>query len=168
MSTVDEGPGPKVNEATELRGIVTTGLGEGTHFMALDWVVDECRTRLGFTPCPGTFNLRMCGPHWSQARQRMRSSRGIGLTPAAGFCAARCFPVSIDGQLAATGIVPEVPDYPDDKLELIAAVNIREALDLTDGDTVYIRVNFECATSPGQWAPDHGGTHPHTHTIDRP
>lgn len=157
-----------MNEATELRGIVTTGLGEGARFMALDWVVEACRARLGFTPCPGTFNLRMCDPRWSEARQRMRSGPGIDLAPAAGFCAARCFPVSIDGQLAAAGIVPEVADYPHDKLELIAPVNIREALGLTDGDTVCIQVTFECAASTGRCPPGHGYAHRDTRTIDRP
>lgn len=144
-----------MSETIELQGVVTTGLGEGARFLALDWVRDECCRKLGFTPCPGTFNLHMRGLRWARALQRMRSVAGVALTPATGFCAARCFPVRLGGQLAAIGILPEVAGYPPDKFELIAPVNLREALGLVDGDAVSIQVEIggATATSPHRACP---------------
>ena len=48
----------------ELEGEVAPGLGEGSRFTAIDWVIAELRRKLGFIPWPGTFNLRMRGDAW--------------------------------------------------------------------------------------------------------
>ena len=42
--------------------------------------------------------------------------------------------VELAGGLLATAVVPEVDGYPADKLELLAAVSVRDSLGLHDGD----------------------------------
>ena len=129
-----------------LQGVVVTGLGEGTHFMALNWVLAQCRERLGFTPSPGTFNLRMQGQRWAQLRLALHNTKpgakkpGIELTPPRGYCAASCFALRVAGAIDAWGIVPHIDDYPYDKLEIIAPLNIREALGLANGNQVSIEI----------------------------
>lgn len=128
------------DNAIELAGIVCSGLGEGTRFTAIDWVKDEFRGKLGFVPCPGTFNLRMHGPVWEALRRRLTAERGIGITPAAGFCAAKCFPVCLAGQLSGALVLPDMNDYPPDKFEIVAPVSVRRTLGLADGDRVTLSV----------------------------
>lgn len=126
----------------ELEGEVAPGLGEGSRFTAIDWVLAEFRRKLGFIPWPGTFNLRMRGSAWEWARSRLRAATGIAITPRDGFCAAKCFHVHIAGHLAGAVVVPEMPDYPDDKFEIVAPLPIRETLGLQDGDLVNLRLDL--------------------------
>lgn len=62
----------------------------------------------------------------------------------AGFCSARLYRVSvqaIDGgaQIIEGGVlVPDVADYPDDKIEIVAPVRIKEQLGLQDGDRLLL------------------------------
>lgn len=126
----------------ELEGQVAPGLGEGSRFTAIEWVIQEFRRKLGFVPWPGTFNLRMRGIAWDRARARLRAAAGISITPQDGFCAAKCFGVSIAGHLTGAVVFPEMPDYPDDKFEIVAPLPIRETLGLQDGDLVNLRLDL--------------------------
>lgn len=129
-----------------LLGVVRSGVGEGTRFMALDWVLAQCRERLGFTPSPGTFNLHMQGQRWAQLRLALHNTKpgarqpGIELTPPSGYCAASCFALRVGGVIDAWAIVPHIDDYPHDKLEIIAPVNLRTALGIANGDQVGIEI----------------------------
>jgi CTP-dependent riboflavin kinase len=120
----------------ELEGVACSGLGEGSGFTALPWAAAQFASKLGFSPHPGTFNLRMQGERWAAARARMATAAGVNIEPPAGFCAARCFAVELPGGRPAAAVVPAVAAYPQDKLELLAAFPVREALDVADGDTV--------------------------------
>ncbi|HJV25789.1 MAG TPA: DUF120 domain-containing protein [Aromatoleum sp.] len=126
----------------ELEGEVAAGLGEGSRFTAIDWVILEFRRKLGFIPWPGTFNLRMRSTAWEWARGRLRAAAGIAITPRDGFCAAKCFGVHIAGHLTGAVVFPEMPDYPDDKFEIVAPLPIRETLGLQDGDLVNLRLDL--------------------------
>lgn len=138
-----------MGETITLTGVVTSGLGEGTRFMALDWVLAQCRRALGFTPYAGTFNLRMQGPRWARVRLRMQTEAGIGIAPAAGFCAAKCFALRLGGRFDAFGIVPAVAGYPHDKLEIIAPIALREALGVADGDRIDLQVELDTTAATG-------------------
>lgn len=124
----------------EFEGEVCSGLGEGAGFVALDWAASEFRRTLGYEPWPGTLNLRMAGAAWARWRQGLTVNDGIAIAPPPGFCAARCFVVQLDGRVRAAAVVPDVGDYPPDKLELVAPVALRDALQLRDGSMVSVRV----------------------------
>ncbi len=104
-------------------GIVCSGLGEGARFTAIDWVSAAFRRQLGFEPWPGTLNLRMDGAEWAAWRGSVRT-----------------FPVVLNDRAEAAAVVPDVDDYPADKLELIAPVALRAALTLEEGDRVRVRL----------------------------
>lgn len=126
--------------ATVLEGCLRSGLGEGAGFTSLDWVASQFRAKLGFVPYPGTLNLSLRGGDWESARQAMDQARGIAIEPPAGFCAAKCFTLVIDGRIEGAAVLPEVPDYPGDKLEIVAPVAVRDALRLSDGDCVTLHL----------------------------
>ena len=74
------------------------------------------------------------------------------------FCVGYCFPARIGGLLAAV-VIPHVPDYPADKLELVAAVRVRDALGVAPGDRVLVEVEHEASLAqpivPGQTRQSH-------------
>ncbi|MBK7813635.1 MAG: CTP-dependent riboflavin kinase [Rhodocyclaceae bacterium] len=120
--------------AMPVEGTVTFGLGEGAGFASLPWLVEQIVAKLGYVPYPGTLNLLMHGENWRLARERMAGATGVAIEPATGFCRAKCFGAELAGGLLATAVVPEVDGYPADKLELLAAVSVRDSLGLHDGD----------------------------------
>jgi len=127
----------------KITGVIFTDLGQGASFMGLEWVQRVIRERVGFAPHPGTLNLRLESPEEMELWKDLRMSmKGVDVPPAeASFCHARCFLARIDGPSGGQTdpktvavLVPEVDNYPPDKLEVIAPFHVKDALDIKDGD----------------------------------
>jgi|APLak6261659120_1056016.scaffolds.fasta_scaffold76888_1 riboflavin kinase, archaea type len=125
-----------------VEGELCSGLGEGAVFTRIDWVVREFREKLGYEPYPGTLNLSLSGEAWARIREQLQQAAGIAIVPPQGFCAAKCFEVLINDCLEGAAVLPDVDDYPADKLEIVAAVAVRQELRLRDGDRVSLRVHI--------------------------
>ena len=126
-----------------MSGIIFSDLGLAASFMALDWVQAALKQALGFDPFPATLNVHPRDAQDAATWQRVRAGSG-GLPLAAadnGFCTARIFPIAIFGGAAGasekiTGaiLVPEVESYPEDKIEIVAPLRLKEHLGVGDGD----------------------------------
>lgn len=121
-------------------GRVRTGLGHGAGFTSLVWARRQFMDALGIDPFPGTLNLRLAPAAiaWWQA---LTAGPGLRLVPERSTdCAARCYPVraSVPGLSPVTAgiVVPEVPGYAPDQVEVVASVSLRGVLGLEDGDFV--------------------------------
>lgn len=106
--------------------------------MSLDWVQEVLLEKLGFSPYPGTLNLRLESESemaaWRQVKGQMK---GIDIAPPdPSFCLARCFLVKIEGKYPGAVLRPEVDGYPQDKLEVIAPVRLKDQLRIEDGDRI--------------------------------
>jgi CTP-dependent riboflavin kinase len=67
--------------------------------------------------------------------------RGREITPEdPSFCKAKCYPVLINGQLKGAIVLPLVPNYPENKMELISSENIKQAFSVRTGDFLEIEV----------------------------
>jgi riboflavin kinase len=120
-----------------LTGIVFSDLGRAASFMALDWVQASLSDKLGYSPYPGTLNLRLETESMIAAWREIQQSSGIEIgAPGAAFCQARCFLVEIEGKHQGAVILPEVAGYPADKIEVIAPVRLKDALKVSDGRPV--------------------------------
>ena len=88
----------------------------------------------GIDPYPGTVNLTLAGEAHLERWRGWRGTPAQLLEPAdAAFCKARCYAVRIQGRGPAAIVLPEVPGYPDDKMELVAALPLRQHLALDEG-----------------------------------
>jgi CTP-dependent riboflavin kinase len=121
-------------------GSLASGLGEGAYFTKLDWVVRGFEEKLGFRPYPGTFNLTMAGAAWQQIRVELVRAAGIALPPHPGNCGAKCFRLLVEERHAGVLIIPDVADYPEDKFEIVAPVELRPRLAVVDGEKVRVRL----------------------------
>ena len=124
----------------KLSGNVFTGRGEGEKFLELQWVKQQVMAKLGFTPFHGTLNVRL-SEESAKRRKTLEEAASMKVCPAEGYCVGRIFHASI-GKFACAVIIPEVPGYPTDVLEIIAPCNLREKLMLVDGDEVTVLVNL--------------------------
>jgi riboflavin kinase len=123
-----------------LRGRVFTGKGEGTKFINLRWVKRQIEEKLGFQPYPGTLNIRL-DDESLRRRKMLPRERGVEILPPKGFCVGILFRARL-GKVEGAVVVPEVTGYPEDVIEVISSLNMREELNLADGDTVEVEVNL--------------------------
>ncbi len=119
------------------RGAIVKGAGAAAFFTQLDWVVEQSVAKLGFTPFPGTLNLKLTDD-CSLAGELLALGEVIDLVPPDdSFCSAQVVPVELEG-VAAVIIIPEekVRLHGWDILEIMAPVNLQEALGKREGDLV--------------------------------
>ncbi|MFC1943043.1 DUF120 domain-containing protein [Chloroflexota bacterium] len=124
-----------------IKGRITEGLKESSFFTNLPWVREQIVTKLGIDPYPGTLNLDIIDTEDVKKLKKIKKKKGIEILPVEpGFCSAKCFHVLVCEKIKGIIIIPEVPDYPQSKLEIISSDNIRDALSLKIGDLVAVEI----------------------------
>ena len=131
----------KKQDRIRIRGFVASGKGIGRNFVELEWVQKQFKEKLGFKPYPGTLNLILTSGE-AEKRKKLEKLEGIVITPKKGYCKAKCFKAKIEGldEPKAAVILPLVSNYPENLIEIISLLNLREKLDLKDGDSLEIMV----------------------------
>jgi riboflavin kinase len=121
------------------KGTVFSGKGEGKKFVDLPWVRRQIEEKLGFSPYSGTLNLHL-NQESVKGKISLENVKGKMIEPQAGYCPGLMFKACI-GALDCAVVVPKVPNYPSDVLEVIAPVCLREKFGLMDGSLVTVCVN---------------------------
>jgi len=130
---------------SRLEGSVVSGLGDGAYYVSRKRYLEQFRRKLGFTPFPGTLNIRLRGADDVAERMRLSKTSGIRIRGFVEekhvFGGATCFPAVLHGARGRAGgavIVPERSHYGTEVTEFISPKNLRKALSLRDGDLVAI------------------------------
>ena len=121
-------------------GTVFSGKGTGKRFVSLPWVTLQIEQKLGFTPYSGTLNLRLTGQELIKIKS-LDPKQGITITPESGFLPGTAYRASIQG-LECAVVVPHVPGYPQDVIEVISPIYLRGKLGLSDGKKVTVVVTL--------------------------
>ncbi len=120
-----------------VKGIVVSGARKAAFFTQLDWVTAQCEAKLGFRPFPGTLNIEIL-PESLPDMASMQNGKGIELVPPdTTSCTARVIPILIE-EIRAAMIIPEeiVRIHGRNIVEAMAPVNLRQALNIEDGDAL--------------------------------
>ena len=130
-----------MKKSTTVTGKIVSGVKKGAFFTNLDWVQEQCQKKLGFKPYAGTLNLEIDAEKipfiealWQQG--------GIELiSPDSNFCSGRVYPLSIMGVFGAV-VAPaeDVRAHGKNIIEVIAPISLKEALDVKDGDSVFMTI----------------------------
>jgi riboflavin kinase len=131
----------------DLDGAVTSGMGEGRHYISLPGYNRQFNEKLGYDPYPGTLNVDLTKES-QRARAAMDAMDGVPIDgwedEERTYGPATCYPCAVlgdDGRFdTAHVIVPDRTHHDESQLELIAPEKLREELGLLDGDEVTIRV----------------------------
>ena len=125
-----------------ITGVLATGVGEATGFTSLDWARRAFLDRLGIDVHPGTVNMILTTDRDKDAWRSVKSWPGIVLPPPRpDWCNSRCYLARINDRIDAAIVLPEIPTYPENQIELIASVGVRVTLGLKDGDRLVIDVS---------------------------
>jgi len=147
--------------AVALHGTVTSGMGEGRHYISLSGYMEQFTERLGYEPFPGTLNVEL-DEGSVEARARMDALEPVRIDgwedDERTYGPAFCWPATVvasrdEAERASEGdtragetfepahvIAPERTHHGADQLEVIAPEKLREALGLDDDEEVTVRV----------------------------
>ncbi|TYT61069.1 DUF120 domain-containing protein [Natrialba swarupiae] len=136
----------ETDSTVDLDGFVTSGMGEGRHYISLPGYKRQFAERLGYEPFPGTLNVDLD----EESVRRRGAVTSLEPIPIDGweddertYGPAVCRPATVetaDGDVYETAhvISPERTHHDDDQLEVIAPEKLRETLELEDGDHVTV------------------------------
>jgi riboflavin kinase len=134
----------KADEVITLEGHIVSGMGEGAYYMSLEGYRKQFRQKLGYSPFPGTLNVKLSDP------ASMRSRRDLSAYPSIfinGFSDklrtygwVKCYPAEINNGLVkkAALLILERTHYDDSTIEIIAPTYIKESIKVKNGDHISI------------------------------
>lgn len=121
-----------------IKGQVVTGLGEGAYYIEVYF--SRLRRALGFKPHLGTLNIKVNDDESRKALGRMKNTPPLVLTgfrhKGRTFGDVICYRVKVNDEIEAAVVIAKRTHHSDDVLEIVAPVNIREALGLKDSSEV--------------------------------
>lgn len=125
-------------EKLVFKGTVFSGKGDGKRFVDLPWVRRQIQEKLGFSPYSGTLNIRLTKES-TEKRNLLEAAGGLEVEPQAGYYPGTLFRAYMNSLVCAV-VLPLVPNYPSDVLEVIAPVYLRGQFKLKDGSQVTVKV----------------------------
>ncbi|RLE81853.1 MAG: riboflavin kinase [Thermoprotei archaeon] len=133
----------KTTQTIILRGVAVSGLGEGAYYVTIPYYYEQFKERLGFSPYPGTFNVKLTKDS-TKMKQLLLYTPGIEIEGYYDgkrmYGGVKCFRVVINNEIKGALLLIERTHHEPDIVEIIAPVCIRSTLGLSDGDFVVIKV----------------------------
>jgi len=125
-----------------LAGRVTTGVGQGAGFTQRAWVREQFLEQCGVDPFPGTLNLTIETDADLATWHQLRMSGGQRMmAPTIDTCDAMLYTIRIAEAVTGAIVVPEINGYPENQVEIVAAVDLRQHIAIADGDVVRLTVH---------------------------
>lgn len=124
-----------------VKGKVSKGRSEGSKFTMLPWVVERVKEKLGFKPYPGTLNLLLAPDN--QLSVLLKKFRGWKIPAQKGCFSGRFYRALVMNRVAGAVVRPDVPGYPENVVEIVAPVCLRDLFGLKDGDAVTVKIWLE-------------------------
>jgi riboflavin kinase len=132
--------------AATLDGTVTSGMGEGRHYITLPGYMDQFREKLGYEPFAGTLNVDLTEES-SRTRARLDAFDPVVIEgwedDERTYGPAYCYPTTVRAEESyrrAHIIAPERTHHGTDQVEIIAPDRLRDELGLEDGLEVSLDV----------------------------
>jgi riboflavin kinase, archaea type len=142
------------NEVITLEGRVVSGMGEGAYYMSLEGYRKQFRQKLGYTPFPGTLNIKLSDPVSIRSRRDLSTYPSIFIN---GFSDnvrtygwVKCYPAEINKQHIenAALLVLERTHYDDNTIEIIAPISIKESTKIKNGNWISVTVRNTKGNEP--------------------
>ena len=124
-----------------VKGKVASGVGRGSWFMDLDWVKHQIHEKFGFEAYQGTLNLKLDDEASRTVQSFTKPRLGISIESIdSTFASGKAFKIRLGGKVDGALVIPLIPNYPLNQMEIIAPINLREAFGLQDGDEVTVEI----------------------------
>ena len=121
----------------KISGEVTTGLGKASYFLSQDFYTENFIKRCGFKPYPGTLNIIIASDYLDEINTIKDDCENI-IEPENSFGSVKYIEAILNDNINGAIVFPAKTEHSENYLEFIAKENLREKLNLKDGDTVSI------------------------------
>lgn len=125
-----------------IEGAIVTGLGEGAYYIEV--YSSKLKAALGFRPHLGTLNVKISDDESRKAIGRMKNTTPLVLSgfthKGRTFGDVICYRVKINRRIEGAVVIAQRTHHSEEILEIVAPVNIREALKIEDNDKVTLTV----------------------------
>src|SRR6056297_634163 len=133
----------EADASVDLRGIVTSGMGEGRHYITLPGYMEQFIEKLGYEPFAGTLNVDLTDES-IRARAGMASLEPVQIEgwedDERTYGPAYCYRAAIQTEDSiyepAHVVAPERTHHDEDQLEVIAPARLRDELGLDDDQEI--------------------------------
>jgi len=127
-----------------LKGTLVSGMGEGAYYMSLKGYTKQFKSKIGYVPFPGTFNVKLGKKEYTEA---IRQFEGMEGTLIKGYSDekrtygwVKCFKAKLNSSFDCQLIRLERTHHDTSTIELISKNNLRKAAKLSDGSSVSINI----------------------------
>jgi len=125
-----------------IQGHIVTGLGEGAYYVEV--YSAKLKSALGFKPHLGTLNVRVVDEDSQKAMKRMKNTTPLVLSgfshKGRTFGDVICYRVKVNKKIEAAIVIAQRTHHSEEIIEVVAPVNIRDALKLGDNDKITLTV----------------------------
>jgi riboflavin kinase len=127
-----------------LKGTLTTGMGEGAYYMSLKGYTKQFKTKIGYTPFPGTLNVNLGKKEYTEAIRQFEGMEGVHIDGYSDgkrtYGWVKCFKAKLNSTLDCQLIRLERTHHDKSTIELIAKNNLRKSAKLSDGSKITITI----------------------------
>ncbi|MFW9893623.1 MAG: DUF120 domain-containing protein [Candidatus Thorarchaeota archaeon] len=125
-----------------IEGRIVTGLGEGAYYVEI--YSSKLRSALGFKPHLGTLNVKIVDEESRKAISRMKNTTPLVVSgfsyKGRTFGDVICYRVKVNKKIEAAIVIAQRTHHSEEILEVVAPVNIRNTLNLSDDDEITLVV----------------------------
>lgn len=126
-------------------GEVFSGLGDAAKYISMPGYMEQFMSKLGFSPYPGTLNLKLLSDSDLKVRKHLITAGGIGIDGFSDgkrtFGAAKCFRAKVNRETEAAVLLIERTSHDESVMEVISPVNLRYQLALNDGSRIFLTID---------------------------
>jgi riboflavin kinase len=124
----------------KINGLVTSGSQKGSYFMSQEIYVHQFQEKLGFRPFEGTFNILIEKEDLENVHE-IREKKAEIVNGKGDFGDVEFIKATLEDQLKGAVVFPAKTHHPKEFLEFITSENVREALNVRDGDSVTLSLD---------------------------
>jgi len=127
-----------------LKGTLVSGLGEGAYYMSLEGYSKQFKTKIGYIPFPGTFNVKLGKKEYTEAISQFEDMEGIHIDGYSDgkrtYGWVKCFKAKLNSTFECLLIRLERSHHDTSIIELISKNSLRKTAKLSDNSKVTITI----------------------------
>ena len=127
-----------------LKGILVSGMGEGAYYMSLKGYTKQFKSKIGYVPFPGTFNVKLGKKEYTETIRQLEGMEGIHIDGYSDgkrtYGWVKCFKAKLNSSFDCELIRLERTHHDTSTIELISKNNLRKTAKLSDGSKITITI----------------------------
>jgi riboflavin kinase len=127
-----------------LKGTLVSGMGEGAYYMSLKGYTKQFKSKIGYIPFPGTFNVKLGKKEYTEAIRQFEAMEGTRIDGYSDgkrtYGWVKCFKAKLNSTIDCQLIRLERTHHDTSTIELISKNNLRKNGKLSDGSKITITI----------------------------